>query len=129
MTMINNTLDQIDSRDINELIEELDELLALHEESQTGDKDPEPFEHQTELDQLKALAEEGADYADDWHYGAQLVRDSYFKQHAMELAEDCGMIKPDATWPHTCIDWDRAARELRCDYTSIDFGGVTYWVR
>ena len=29
----------------------------------------------------------------------------------------------------TCIDWAQAARELRMDYTSVDFDGVTYWIR
>lgn len=27
------------------------------------------------------------------------------------------------------IDWERAAEELRMDYTAVDFDGVTYWVR
>lgn len=27
------------------------------------------------------------------------------------------------------IDWDGVADELKADYTSIDYDGVTYWVR
>lgn len=71
----------------------------------------------------------GIDYAEDWLYGAQLIRDSYFTEYAQELADDIGAINSDAGWPNSCIDWDQAARELKQDYTSIAFDGVTYWVR
>ena len=27
------------------------------------------------------------------------------------------------------IDWAQAAHELQMDYTSVDFDGVTYWIR
>ena len=64
----------------------------------------------------------------EW-YPLTLIRDSYFKEYAQELAEDCRMISDNAKWPCTCIDWEQAARELQMDYTSADFGGVTYWFR
>lgn len=83
-----------------------------------------------ELAGLKALVAEGSDYSEDWSYGATLIRDSYFKEYAMDLADDIGAMTPgDASWPLTCIDWDQAARELQMDYTSVEFDGVTYWVR
>lgn len=109
-----NTDDVIDSRDVMERIAEL---------QAEDNKDV------SELEALLLLATDAAQYAPDWNYGEQLIRDSYFKTYAMELAEDCGMIKPDATWPNNCIDWDRAARELQMDYTAVEFGGVTYWIR
>ena len=64
----------------------------------------------------------------DW-YPVTLIRDSYFKTYAMDLAEDIGAINFDATWPNNCIDWDKAARELRMDYTAVTFDGVDYWTR
>lgn len=82
-----------------------------------------------ELATLKALAEEGENYADDWNYGVTIIRDSYFRTHAEELADDLGLVPSDAPWPLTCIDWRRAAEELKGDYTAIEFDGVTYWVR
>lgn len=88
----------------------------------------EPSDYE-ELKALKSLAEEAEGYSEDWRYGATLIRDSYFKDYAQELADDIGAIKSDAGWPNNCIDWDRAARELRMDYTSVEFDGVTYWVR
>ena len=32
-------------------------------------------------------------------------------------------------WPYRCIDWQQVADELRQDYTSVSFDGITYWVR
>ncbi len=111
--------DLIDSRDVIARVEELREQGA-------ADRD---HEEEVEYVNLIALAEKGADSAPDWTYGETLVRDSYFKDYAQELADDLGLISDDAKWPATCIDWDRAARELQQDYTSIKFDGVTYWVR
>ena len=62
-------------------------------------------------------------------YPITLIRDSYFRTYAEELADDCGMIPRDAAWPLTCIDWEQAARELRYDYSGVDIDGVTYWTR
>lgn len=58
-----------------------------------------------------------------------MIRESYFKEYAMELAEDIGAIPRDAAWPATCIDWEQAASELQMDYTGADFDGVTYYGR
>lgn len=117
MTTVDNTEDILDSRDIIERIEELE-----------NDEDRDECDN-LELEQLRKLAEEGENYASDWKYGATLIRDSYFENYAQELAEDCGMIPRDLAWPCSCIDWEQAARELKMDYTSIDFDGVEYWVR
>lgn len=82
-----------------------------------------------ELRALKAFRDELEPYCPDWHHGETLIRDSYFKEYAQELADDIGATKSDAGWPNNCIDWDKAARELRMDYTSGEFDGVTYWAR
>lgn len=37
---------------------------------------------------------------------------------AQALAEETSAIQEDAQWPHTCIDWEWAARELMYDYCS-----------
>lgn len=64
----------------------------------------------------------------DW-YPLQLVAEHYFEEHAMQLADDIGAIPANAAWPMTCIDWERAARELKYDYSAVDFDGTTYWYR
>jgi hypothetical protein len=81
-----------------------------------------------ELKILKALADQCEGYG-DWSYGETLIRESYFQDYAQELAEDCGMIPKDLGWPCTCIDWEHACRELKMDYTEVDFDGVSYFMR
>ena len=115
---ITNSEDIIDSRDVIARIEYL--------ESIEGERDEDEVQ---ELIALKALADEASGYAADWTYGEMLIRDSYFEEYARQLAEDIGAIPSDARWPCTCIDWEQAARELRMDYTAVEFGDVTYWVR
>lgn len=121
---VDNTQDVLDSRDIIDRIVELqtakDNAAELGEEFDDDDN--------TELDVLNALAAEASDYAADWEHGETLIRDSYFERYAQELADDIGALKP-TQWPYTCIDWANAALELQQDYTSVDFDGVTYWVR
>jgi len=128
---ISNSDDVIDVRDIIARVEEL-EPIAI---TVAGEGDDALTEGETEeLATLQAfladLAGNGGDedWRGDW-YPVTLVRDSYFKDYAQDLAEECGMIPDDNRWPCTCIDWDKAARELRMDYTSAEFEGVTYWYR
>ena len=128
---ISNMDDIIDSRDVRKRIEELrDEIEAYDEERlerMATDAD-EMGAERVELAALEALADEAAGCG-DWEYGETLIRDSYFERYAEELANDIGAINADATWPNSCIDWERAANELKQDYTSVEFGDVTYWLR
>jgi hypothetical protein len=64
----------------------------------------------------------------DW-YPSTLIRDSYFQEYAKNLAEDCGMVSSNQSWPNYCIDWEYAAKELQYDYSATDIGGITYWFR
>lgn len=141
-----NSDDTIDSRDvisrIADLESEIDDLQSdLSDfESQDGgvitDSDIEQVnkirssieELQYELEPLQALEDE-ASGSPDWEYGETLIRDSYFEDYAQQLAEDIGAINEDAHWPNDCIDWERAADELKMDYMSVDFDGVDYWIR
>ncbi len=128
-----NTDDIIDSRDviarIEELEAEMERLTDEDAEDRLTDKQWAESDDGLELAALKNLADEAEGYAADWRHGEALIRDSYFKEYAMQYAEDVGAINADASWPNTCIDWDQAARELQMDYTSVDFDGVTYWIR
>ena len=164
MADVNKYEDVLDSRDIIDRIEELEEertalvdtlseaseVEAELNEKRSNDPDATELENLDsakteredaaraleewdsengdELKALKALAEEAEGYG-DWPYGETLIRDSYFKEYAQELAEETDSIPKGLTWPLTCIDWDQAARELQYDYTSVDFDGVTYWMR
>jgi hypothetical protein len=77
------------------------------------------------------LVKDGRDANSDWDFGVYIIRDSYFQEYAIQYAEDIGAIRSAAVaddWPMTCIDWDRAAKDLQADYTAIDFDGRTYWI-
>jgi len=108
-----------------EKIAELSEIIGEREQSLLQwDK-----ENGEELRLLKSLQEDAEGYS-GWRHGAALIRDSYFEDHARELASDLHGRKIDnAEWPFNHIDWAAAADELKQDYTSIDFDGVDYWVR
>ena len=139
--------DIIDSRDVMERIKELraslagtpfaDEQYSLAElrDIEEGTHyawqdavgfDPDEID---ELIDLLEFAEAGKYTAADWEHGATLVRDSYFKEYAQELAEEIGAINSDARWPNDCIDWDQAADQLKADYSTIEVGGHTYYAR
>ncbi len=129
-TQIDHYADLIDSRDVIARIEELEsELDALEAEEVVHSILEWKNENGEELAALKALAEEASGYAADWQYGETLIRDSYFRDYAMQLADDIGAIPSDLAWPCTCIDWDQAARELQMDYSAVEFNGITYWIR
>jgi len=119
-TAIDKYTGVIDSRDV------IDRINDLHETQELGVLNN---DERAELKALEALAEECEGYAEDGQYSVALIRSSYFKKYAQELAADCDAIGRDAVWPQTCIDWDQAARELQLDYTEISYDGVAYWVR
>lgn len=153
MADVSNRDDVIDSRDVIARIEELqDEREALSEALDEADEAASACEAGAETPELNALTkaqtalddwnEENADelkaledlasqaegYSDDWTYGATLIRDSYFTDYAQELCADIGDIPRDLPG-YIVIDWQATADNLKADYTSVEFDGVTYWVR
>lgn len=108
---------------------ESDELTAARE-AVTEAEDDFDSDERDELKQLRELAEEADGYASDWRHGEVLIRESYFEDYARETAEDMyGKELRDSVWPFSCIDWTEAAEQLQQDYSSVEFGGVTYYVR
>lgn len=141
MRTISNTDDVIDSRDVIARIEELTseregwindaEDGEDRSDSEWADEFPDEAE---ELATLEKLAEEAEGYAADWKYGEQLIRDSYFTDYIEELINDCyempkEMNSGEWPWRHMSVDYEAAAEEAKSDYTAVDFGGVTYWIR
>jgi hypothetical protein len=137
---ISNSDDIIDSREVIQRIEELEEErqeLADNAEEAEEAEDGEMARQAVigwdkangaELSALQALAKEAEGYAADWEYGETLIRDSYFTEYAKELCKDIGAIPRDLP-SYIEIDWEATADNLRADYTSVDFDGVTYWIR
>lgn len=156
-TEISNNEDVLDSRAVIERLEDMqEELDALEQDIEDASEaaqvaqvnelkgDAEAAERELtaaeaslahwedcqreEYQQLKSLCAEGEGFS-DWAHGETLIRDSYFEAYARELAYEFGAIDKAAKWPNNCIDWGRAARELQMDYSAIEFGDVTYWIR
>ena len=113
---ITNSADTLDSRKIEERIKELEEAEDIDED----DKE--------ELINLKALKEDvGND--EEQECGICFINECYFEDYARELAEDLGEISRDTAWPANCIDWERAANELRIDYSELEFDGISFYYR
>lgn len=137
---ITNSEDMIDVRDV---IARFEELETERENACDGDSDSEDSDKLAEFDdseagdeytRLKSLLDdvEGNGGDEEWRgswYPVTLIRESYFKTYAEELAEDIGAVNSEAAWPNNHIDWEAAADELLIDYTSTEFDGVTYYYR
>ena len=124
-----NSDDVIDSRSIIERIEELtEERDSFEKGGHEADWSLANPDEADELKALEALAEEAEGYAPDWKHGATLIRDSYFVDYAEELCKDIGDMPQDIP-SYIEIDWEKTAENIQVDYTSVEFDGVTYWVR
>jgi len=110
--------DILDSRDLQEEIEELEGMDA--EDMDGNDED--------RLQNLLALKKE-LEGNEEWDFGIIFINDDDFEEYAIELAEDIGAIQKEEQWPANCIDWEQATDELKMDYSSIEFEGNTYWYR
>lgn len=142
---ISNTDDVIDSRDVIERIEELEDtendLKEAVEDAKGTRKeaaeralaDWRETEEGEELAILRKLAEE-AEGSSDWPHGESLIRESYFTQYIEQLIDDCYQIPKEITsgewpWRHIAIDYEAAAEEAKDDYIEVSFGDVSYWIR
>lgn len=56
-----------------------------------------------------------------------LIPDYKFEDYAYDLAQEYSNICV-TDWPFTCIDWNRAADELRHDYTSLTVDDSEYLI-
>ena len=127
-TTLDLNADIIDVRDIIARVEELEDAIPDDANDARNWLDSGEFVALCAiLDELKGA---GGDeqWRGDW-YPVTLVRDSYFRSYAQDLADDCGLIDHTAGWPMNCINWDKAARELQYDYTCVEIDGTQYWYR
>ena len=115
-----------DERDETENDRMDDEISELYEKRQEIDVELEELQEQ--LDPLEALEVEGSS-SPDFTFGETLIADSYFEEYAKELAEELGYLSKEVHWPHTAIDWGKAAEELKQDYFSLEFAGEIFWIR
>lgn len=127
----------IDSRDCIARLSELEDLrqegtlTEATEESWTGpdgtifDFDIWDNELEEEYLELKDIEET----IDGWKDGVTLINDNYFEDYTREFASDIGAISDENAWPCCHIDWEAAADSLKQDFTQVEFGGETYYVK
>lgn len=115
-TTLDLTQDMIDSREIKERIETLEDLENLTDDERE------------ELVELKRINTEGENVAADWHYGEQLIRGTYFVEYVQELCADIGGVPLDIPC-YIEIDWDATAENIKMDYSEIEINGMIYYIR
>lgn len=117
-----------DDGSVQELAEWCEAWRALDEWSNAeGNANAEELEELEELvEELRGAGGGDHQWEGDW-YPRELIDTDSFEEYAEELAEECYSI-PD-TWPHRCIDWEKAARELAQDYSMVSFRGSDYYWR
>jgi len=124
---ISNYDDVIDSRDIINRIEELEnELQEFLDESE--ENTAENFPEWEELKSLRTLAAECSSLSADWKYGETLIRYNYWEEYVKEMLEDCGDIPNNIPW-YIVIDWETTADNISQDYALVEFDGVEYYIR
>ena len=124
---ISNQDDTIDSRDVIARISELRDECGIFE-GDTARWTAENPADAAELAALESLSGEAEGYAPDWHHGETLIRYSYFTDYAMEMLSDSGALPRDLP-EYIVIDEEATALNIRTDYTAVEFGDVTYWIR
>ena len=77
---------------------------------------------------VRALCQEGENYAPDWHYGETVIATHYFTEYAQDMLKDTGEL-PREIPGYVAIDWEQTAANLKVDYTEIEYDGDTYLVR
>ena len=114
---ITNQDDTIDSRDV---IERIDELEDTYDDLDQLKK--------AELVALKRLTDNAM--CDAWEDGEVLINENYFTESCEELCKDTGDMPENLPWYiENNIDWDGVADDIKMDYTEVDFDGEAYFIR
>lgn len=125
----------IDSRDIIERIEELEDIKNSMQQDVDDDRTSGSElalwlqgEEAEELNALIAFATEASQYSSDWEYGETLIHEDYFTEYCMEMLKDCGELPTNISW-YIVIDEEATAENLKSDYVKLEFDGQTYYMR
>ncbi|MGE8165214.1 hypothetical protein ACQKRQ_34325 [Paraburkholderia sp. NPDC080076] len=112
----------ITGEDVKKRLVELDAVLKALD---AADCDDERDSLMPEFTTLKKLECDVCNVLARAWSGEILVRDTAFAEYVRAQAEErCG-----TGWPMSHVNWERAADDARVDWLSVEFDGVTYWVR
>lgn len=126
------SLDYFDSRDVvTRIIDINKELHTIHLEAS------EKAALRLERLVLKTLLEElendmptslGVPISADVDFGVQGFAEHYAQEYVEEYAYDTGAVER-GSWVEWCIDWEKAADDLKEDYTEVEILGHTFYLR
>jgi hypothetical protein len=104
MVDVNNSRDIINTKTVERRIVELSESLGI----------------------LMKLRESFPGTPLEWSAGATLIKDEFFEDHVKQIVAE---QLTESAWLLPHIDWPEAACSRLHGYLSINFEGVTYWVK
>jgi hypothetical protein len=123
--------DTIYSLDIIERLQELkDEKESL--EQDTEDEGAAEVlkdwmeENSEEMETLESVIDECSGYG-DFEHGETLIAEHYFTEYAEELCKEIGDMPAEIT-SYLVIDWEATAENIKCDYTTVEIEGTTYYL-
>jgi len=121
------TADIIDVRDI---IARVEAIESEGDDTFLADTDPETLgEVRTLRMILNDLEGNGGDeQLRGKRYPVTLIAEHYFTMYVRELLEDCGDIPRDLP-AYVHIDWQRTARDIAVDYSTVTIQGREYLYR
>lgn len=116
--------DTIDSREVIKRIAQLNSNCRYHIDELDED---DAFEL-AELEAFeKEAIEQGCGEA-EWLHGAHFINDNYFVRYIQEMLQDDGTLTRDLPW-YVKVDWEETADNLKIDYSEINMGPSSFWVR
>lgn len=113
-------LDTIDSREV------IKRIALLRDSTRELDED-DAFELAELEDFQKEAIEQGCGEA-EWLHGAELINDNYFIRYIQQMLEDDGILCRDLPW-YVAVDWEETADNRQADYSEINMGAASFWVR
>jgi DNA repair exonuclease SbcCD ATPase subunit len=108
-------------------LEDLEEWESSLESAQSALDEAQAAFGTDEQEELEELDNLESEIGRSWSDGESMIPEDEFEDYARELADDLGSTKGNE-WPFTCIDWERAARELAMDYATVSYQGEDYYV-
>jgi len=82
------------------------------------------IDNEEEYDLIVAFKRE---MGSNWKEDLEFIPDRQFQDYTYELGMQFIPRGIQERWPVSCIDWDRAAKELQTEFSAVEFRGETYW--
>jgi len=112
--------DVFDSRDIEDRIEELKDIL-----NSNVDDDKENL--QDEIEELKELETLRDDVGScEWDFGITFIHEDYFDEYAEDFFNEIYTIPDNIS---SYIDYEKFSNDLKHDYSVVEFRGKTFYYR